>query len=95
MSEEYSDEFWKKKHRGNMIWHYVVLSLVTLVFLFFLLSSMWIHYTKSYETNIVVDCNDNDGDIIVGQICHEDILCSNNFKFLNPKGCEKFVGSGR
>lgn len=49
--------------------------------------------SEEYTTKNIVDCNDKDGDVIEGLICYDVIWCSNNFKFLNEKGCEQFISS--
>lgn len=84
----------KKERRMNMG------DLIFLIFFIFIIGSLGvllplvvIYGTTGdhYVTDKVVDCNDEDGDVIEGLICHEEIYCSEKLEFMNEKGCEVFV----
>ena len=44
---------------------------------------------EEHTTDKIVDCNDEDGDVIEGLVCYEVVLCSNTLKFLNSEECER------
>ncbi len=58
---------------------------------FVVMITVWLGGSQEYITNNIVECNDNDGDVIEGLICHEKVTCSTNLIFLNVKICEEVL----
>ena len=90
---------WKKKEKGwngRMNKKGVIYNLIVGIFVMILglaIGLMIIHAQNSekYKTSEVFDCNDKNGNIIEGAICHKVISCSKIVKFLNQDGCEEFI----
>lgn len=68
----------------------ILLSLIALFMFFFLIPNMIV--SEEYITDTITECNDVDGDLMVGDItCYEKIYCSNIWKFLNEDGCKEVL----
>ena len=69
----------------------LIMILMVLMVVAMFMTLFWTINAQDYETNNIVDCNDEDGDVIQDLICHDVVRCSTNLKFLNYKGCEDFI----
>lgn len=68
-----------------------IIAFLTFFVLMIVLATIHAASGEGYTSNKVVDCNDEDGDVIEGLVCHEEILCSDILRFLNEDECENFI----
>jgi len=69
--------------------------IIIFIVLFFIILPIYGYSVEDYTTDKIVDCNDEDGDLIEGLTCYDVLQCSDKVKFLNDKGCKEFVGGRR